>query len=482
MEKSFFFMFLFTLAGYSQTGVFTSEPLVFMPAYCSNSEAVQELKVELDDVVDDVDFILRRLGNLDGSSCPLTPTLGKTILHTGRFPEALFFKDLDITIKLPAKQILGGLDQCELGGSRGEGKLCLYAKEKEGGRVGLVAESSYRFNTVPRRKTVRTTTELTADEAALFRAIENRNIAVVKELLTKGVDVDARQFAGAYTPLMYISNHFWDHSGATTETPESIEIARLLVEAGADTEAELWSGLKPLALAANRGNLGIVGVLLKYGADPKTDPAKYADSSPLAQAVNGPHYSGCEHGSSERRRIAMVQLLLKHGVDIKVLPKSASMNDYVTWSTSQCLSTKMLELVLHETGQKGALKDVTAFHAVHWYRYFQKHEANLYSKFAVLIANGANIDSKNDLGRTSLHWASARRCEWLIKLLLKHGASKHVRDHQGNTPYDLALHTPKISAIIESDSDYPKGTKYLENIGGPLEPEHDLNRILELLR
>ena len=46
------------------------------------------------------------------------------------------------------------------------------------------------------------------------------------------------------------------------------ELARLLLEAGADIEAKTKNGYMALHLAAQYGHLLIIDILLKYGAPP----------------------------------------------------------------------------------------------------------------------------------------------------------------------------------------------------------------------
>ena len=94
-----------------------------------------------------------------------------------------------------------------------------------------------------------------ADETPLMMAALKGHVALVKQLLEKGADVNKTGWA----PL---------HYAATTATPGQLEIIALLLENHAYIDAESPNGTTPLMMAASYGTPSAVKLLLEEGADP----------------------------------------------------------------------------------------------------------------------------------------------------------------------------------------------------------------------
>ena len=60
---------------------------------------------------------------------------------------------------------------------------------------------------------------------------------------------------------------------------DDLEIARLLVRAGANVKAANRYGVTPLSLACTNGNGAMVELLLKAGADPERAAARRRDAA-----------------------------------------------------------------------------------------------------------------------------------------------------------------------------------------------------------
>ncbi|PKN26745.1 MAG: hypothetical protein CVU65_04695 [Deltaproteobacteria bacterium HGW-Deltaproteobacteria-22] len=65
----------------------------------------------------------------------------------------------------------------------------------------------------------------------------------------------------------------------------------------------------------------------------------------------------------------------------------------------------------------------------------------------LLLARGADVHAKNNLGYTPLHSCALNGCENTIRVLLKGGASKDARDNDGRTPYDRAKWVSQTSVL-----------------------------------
>ena len=94
-------------------------------------------------------------------------------------------------------------------------------------------------------------------DAPLADAAEKMDRASIRTLLQKRVDVNTPQIDGM-TALHW----------ATYQ--DDLEIAELLVRAGANVKAASRYGVTPLSLACTNGNGAMVERLLKAGADPNT--------------------------------------------------------------------------------------------------------------------------------------------------------------------------------------------------------------------
>jgi ankyrin repeat protein len=138
-------------------------------------------------------------------------------------------------------------------------------------------------------------------ERALLDAAKSGNIEAVKQHLTAGTDVDARDEDG-WTPL---------HWAVVNGHEETVE---LLLANGSDVNAkdDAFSGETPLHWAAENGHKEIVELLIASGADVSAKTSRKDGWTPLHDAA--------KYGHKET-----IELLIAKGADM-----NANSDDYGT--------------------------------------------------------------------------------------------------------------------------------------------------------
>lgn len=193
-----------------------------------------------------------------------------------------------------------------------------------------------------------------ARDARLADAVKRADEAAVRTLLAEQVDPDAPQADGS-TPL-----HWAVHR-------DDVDIAALLIEAGASATAANRYGVRPLSLACTNGNPAMVELLLDAGADPNAALAE-GETALMTAARTG--------------EVEVVDLLLAGG---------AAVNAAETWRGQTALMWAAAE-------GHGAV-------------------------VAALLAAGAHVDAASAQGFTALLFAAREGEIEVAELLLDAGAS-----------------------------------------------------------
>lgn len=132
-----------------------------------------------------------------------------------------------------------------------------------------------------------------ADEALNKALLKTIDIMLVKELITKGADVNAKDDKGR--TLLHITAFYG----------EGLELAELLISKGADVNAKansfLGGGATPLLNAAEMGRTELVKLLISKGADVNA----------LSQVGHTPLLVAAENGRNE-----IAGLLMSKGADV----------------------------------------------------------------------------------------------------------------------------------------------------------------------
>lgn len=197
----------------------------------------------------------------------------------------------------------------------------------------------------------------------LSKACQKNDMQVVSFLIEKGINVKVNFDSSL---IICAIQH------------GSQEIARILIESGADVNAESYYGRRPLHLAVTNGQLDIVRLLLDRGAD--INAASIHDGTPLQLAA--------KKGQEE-----MVRLLLDRGDDIK----GKSGREPLEWAAAEG-HVKVVEL---------------------------------------LLDRGADINAQNHRGERLLYWPAKSGNVKRVKWLLDKGADVYVLNNQGKNVLEL---------------------------------------------
>ena len=178
-----------------------------------------------------------------------------------------------------------------------------------------------------------------------------------------------------------------------------VGVVKLLLERGANVNAQDMCDMTPLHLASYYGRLEIVQVLLHHGA--RVDMKDNRGQTALHLVLEGNRNVG-------RDGIRIVRLLLEHGADT-----NAQDDDNDT----------------------------------------PLHLASGFGKFAivrVLLIHGANVNAANFLGQTPLHmsllwpWGMIEDELRLVGILVEGGADVNARDKEYETPLHTAFRNNKF--------------------------------------
>jgi ankyrin repeat protein len=229
-----------------------------------------------------------------------------------------------------------------------------------------------------------------------MKAIEKGDIEAVVSLLDEGVDVNKKSFSVRHTPL---------HRAVARA-----DIARILLDRGADVNAKDVAGHTPLHLAASGGYSDTVRILLDRGAD-----------------VNA-------RSSIQQTRVAEIHRF-GLGQPPVTQPKDAKGRPYVLLGAG-------VPRVTYKPG-------VTFGEYTPLYHASKNGHADT---VRILLNRGADVNAKEHNGDTALHGAASAGHIDVVRLLLEKGGDIGMANKTGKTPFDMAEekgHTAVVEMMLE---------------------------------
>ena len=265
--------------------------------------------------------------------------------------------------------------------------------------------------------------------SVLSVAVWEGHAEIVKLLLDRGATIELGAGDDAYgTPL---HRACWQGN---------LELVRLLLDRGAQINSENNGHETPLGFAVGEGRIDVVRYLLDRGADLNKSglvaSAALENRIEIAQLLlgRGAEAGKAIHYAAEKGNLPLVQLLLRYPVDRSLrddesrtpLHLAAMCRDYERLH-QYC---KIVDLLLEqgyslEDSSSGGRKVI--------------HLAGNRAMLEHLLNRDADINTPSITGRTPLHQYCGGNDVEFIRFLLDHGANPNAADKDGTMPIHLAV-------------------------------------------
>ncbi|XP_052032158.1 ankyrin repeat domain-containing protein 6 isoform X4 [Apodemus sylvaticus] len=218
-------------------------------------------------------------------------------------------------------------------------------------------------------------------------------------------------------------------------------------------------GRTPLHLAANKGHLSVVQILLKAGCD--LDVQDDGDQTALHRATvvgnteiltaliregcaldrqdkdgNTALHEAAWHGFSQSAK-----LLVKAGANVLARNKAGNTALHLACQNSHSQSTRVLLLGGSRADLKNNAGD-TCLHVAARYNHL--------SVIRLLLSAFCSVHEKNQAGDTALHVAAALNHKKVVKILLEAGADTNIVNNAGQTPLETARYhdNPEVALLL----------------------------------
>jgi ankyrin repeat protein len=320
------------------------------------------------------------------------------------------------------------------------------------------------------------------EQTALMIAVRENKSAAVRLLLDRHSEVNAATRigktperrppgAGGGSHGVGIVRGGWPDRGYQDATPGgmtpllyaardgSVEISRMLLEAGADVNLPEANKISPLLMAITNGHMDVARLFLDRGA--AVNAVDFWGRSPLWAAVEMRDVELSrtgEHDVDRQRALAFIATLLDHGAnpnartaEVPPLRRFLMGLGDLSWVdfTGQtpflraALSGDIaaMRLLL----EKGADPNIPTFSGttalmaaagVNWVtgQTFTESKESQMEAVKLCIEKGADVNAANSMGLTAVFGAANRGADDILAFLVGNGARLDVKDKEGRTP------------------------------------------------
>jgi ankyrin repeat protein len=269
---------------------------------------------------------------------------------------------------------------------------------------------------------------------------------------------------GGLTPLHYAARE------------NRAEVARLLVEAGADINAREANDITPLLMAISNNGVATADYLLAHGGAVNTQD--WYGRSPLWEAVNVRnlyvHNVTLKNGIDREPVLGLIKSLLAAGADVNARTKETppfrnyllgvtGSLEWVDFTGQTPFLTAALAgdvTVMKLLLQHGADPHIDTIHGtsplmaasgVNWVvdQTWTEGPEQLLEAVKLCYSLGMDVNQANSMGITALHGAANRGSDDIIRFLAEHGADLTAQDNEHRSALDwaqgvfLATHPPE---------------------------------------
>lgn len=265
--------------------------------------------------------------------------------------------------------------------------------------------------------------------APLYTALINGSLEIAELLVKAGADVNETDDLGRTALFL------------AAENCNSGKIIRYLVKRGANVNARTDSGSTPLMSAAYAENPESINTLIECGAD-----VTAKDNYGMNALINTCVWSSDNKGFPGEH----LNALFANGLDINERDSDGRTAYYYVMHHYPQPSLYMIKMGADTNIRLARNVTPLMVAAGRTYPTWPEDQLDFTKELSALIEKASDLNLQDDEGRTALIWAvlgygdSERKAssrlsvEKTVPLLLKAGAEKRIKDNSGRTAYDYA--------------------------------------------